>query len=154
MPRKKGIPSLRYPVSGQSVVTFCGVNSYLGPHGTAEAQARYHSVVSEYVANGMKAPPEQPVRQNEAVITVAQVCAESRAHIKVRYASNRQEHGRMTGLCWLLETEHGDVTANQFVHFGPRRVGDRGCLDTGVGRRRPPTSFRNSRRCAAPPAVK
>ncbi|MEM6468254.1 MAG: tyrosine-type recombinase/integrase [Planctomycetota bacterium] len=119
MPRKKGLPSLRYHISGQSVVTFCGKNFYLGPHGSPEAQARYLALCGEYVSNGMTEPPGQPERQAETVITVAQVCAEYREHVKARYSGNRQETNRANGLCTLLELEHGDVPANE---FGPRRL--------------------------------
>lgn len=121
MPRKKSIPSLRLHVSGQSVVTFCGRNYYVGPHGSVEAQARYHALVAEYVANGMKAPPEQPERQIDAVITVRQVCGEYRDHIKTRYANNPKELNRMEGLCTLLETDYGEVPADK---FGPRRLSE------------------------------
>ncbi|QDV44385.1 site-specific tyrosine recombinase XerC [Stieleria neptunia] len=121
MPRKKGVPSMRYHVSGQSVVTFCGRNYYLGPHDSVEAQARYHALVAEYIANGMASPPEQPERQVDSVITVRCVTGEVREHVKTKYANNKQELERFTNLCQLLEDEYGNEPA---ADFGPRKLSD------------------------------
>ena len=102
MPKKKSVPSLRYHVSGQSVVTFCGKNFYLGEHGSVEATARYHSLVAEYVANGMTEPPAQETRQSESVVTVRVVTGEFRGHMKTRYASDPKEINRLGNLFLLV----------------------------------------------------
>ena len=102
MARKKGIPSLRYHVSGQAVVTFCGKNLYLGEHGSVEATARYYALVAEYTSYGMKEPPGQDTRQVDAVVTVRVASGEYRKHIETKYANNYKEENRHANVCKLL----------------------------------------------------
>ncbi len=120
MPRKKSdAPGYRYHVSGQAVVTLDGKNFYLGPHDSPESKARYFSLLNEYHANGMRMPEERPSQPAE--ITVRVVCADYRVHIAKRYANAPKEIHRLTGLCTLLESDYGDIPADQ---FGPRRLAD------------------------------
>ena len=57
MPRSKSIPSYRYHICRQAIVSFCQKNFYLGPHNSQEYFARYNALVAEYIANGVVAPP-------------------------------------------------------------------------------------------------
>lgn len=118
MPRKKiDAPSYRYHISGQAVVTFDGKNYYLGPHDSPESKARYYALLNEYHANGMQMPEHRDTQP--AVITVRVVTAEYREYAVKRYANAPKEIHRISGVCDLLEMEHGDVPANE---FGPRRL--------------------------------
>ena len=46
MPRQRSaMPSYRFHVSGQAVVTLCGKDFYLGAHDTPESRARYFALL-------------------------------------------------------------------------------------------------------------
>jgi hypothetical protein len=53
---KAKAPSLRYHLSGQSVVTIDGKDFYLGKHDTPESLARYAVLIATYQAGGLKLP--------------------------------------------------------------------------------------------------
>jgi len=72
MPRSKSIPTYRYHVSGQAIVTFCQKNFYLGPHNSQGSFARYNALVAEYIANGMVAPPGE-TRLADKPLTAASI---------------------------------------------------------------------------------
>ena len=57
MPRSKSIPTYRYHISGQAIVTFCQKNFYLDPHNSQDSFARYNALVAEYMANLCMATP-------------------------------------------------------------------------------------------------
>jgi integrase len=115
---KKIVPDYRYHVSGQAVVTFNGANFYLGPHESPESRAKYSRLIAEYIEGGYRTP-ESATHQAATPITVADVCAEYREHIKKRYANAPKEILRLNRLCEFLELEHGDCVASE---FGPRRL--------------------------------
>ncbi|TWU08392.1 tyrosine-type recombinase/integrase [Stieleria varia] len=115
--RKRSVPEMKYHVSGQARVFLDGRYFYLGPHGSAEAQARYDTLVSEYLADGRKIQPVVATYQSDCVITVQNVTAEYRREIDAR----EQQLGRYRHLCTLLEDEYGDLPA---VEFGPRRLAE------------------------------
>ena len=46
--------------SGQAVVTICGRDHYLGPHGTKASKAEYDRLVGEWMATGREGPPPEP----------------------------------------------------------------------------------------------
>lgn len=115
---KKIVPDYRYHVSGQAVVTFNGTNFYLGPFDSPESRAKYSRLVAEYIESGLQTP-QSATHQAATPISVADVCAEYREHIKKRYAKSPKEILRLNRLCELLELEHGDCPA---ADFGPRRL--------------------------------
>ncbi|MCS7469550.1 site-specific integrase [Stieleria sp. ICT_E10.1] len=118
MPRtKRSVPEMKYHISGQSRVFLDGRYFYLGAHGSAEAQARYDTLVSKYLANGRKVSNGVPTHQCVSVVTVENVTAEYRREID----SREQQLGRYRHLCTLLEDEYGDLPA---AEFGPRRLAD------------------------------
>lgn len=118
MPRtKRSVPEMKYHVSGQARIFLDGRYFYLGPYGSTEAQARYDTLVAEYLRNGRKVPQETPTRQLESQVTVANVTAEYRREID----SRPTQLGRYRQLCTLLEDEYGDLPADE---FGPRRLAD------------------------------
>jgi integrase len=118
MPRKKrALPEMKYHVSGQARVFLDGSYFYLGPHGSAEAQARYDTLVAEYLANGRRLPMKSETHQADQPFTVANVTAEYRREID----SRPNQLGRYRHLCQLLEDEYGDLPATE---FGPRRLAE------------------------------
>ncbi|QDU56165.1 tyrosine-type recombinase/integrase [Aeoliella mucimassa] len=49
----QSVPKYRkHRASGQAVVTLCGVDHYLGPHGTKVSKTEYDRLVAEWLANG------------------------------------------------------------------------------------------------------
>jgi hypothetical protein len=115
---KKADPKYRYHVSGQAVVTLDGKDFYLGKHDTPESRSRYHKLLAEYQQNGLKAP-DQPQRQVNQPITVADVTAKFRESASRKYANNREEQRWYVARCEMLESHHGDLPAKD---FGPRKL--------------------------------
>lgn len=118
MPRRpRSIPEMRYHVSGQSRVYLDGKYYYLGEHGTPESQARYDTLVAQYLASGRKMPDAEPTHKGEHAITVGNIAAEYRRLIDQRPKQlNRYRH-----LCTLLEDEYGDDPADK---FGPLKLAE------------------------------
>jgi integrase len=66
-------------------------------------------------------PPGINGRQMDAPITVSQVTAEFREHVKTKYANNRTHASFYRDLCRQLELECGEIPA---AKFGPRRLAE------------------------------
>ena len=47
-----GFPSYRRHTKGQARVTLAGRDFLLGPYGSKESKAKYHRLISEYIASG------------------------------------------------------------------------------------------------------
>ena len=122
MPRpRKVVPEMKCHISGQARVYFDGQYDYLGPHGTAEAQARYDSLVAKYLTNGRKMPAKEPTHQIDQVVTVSNVTAEYCRHAAIKFLGSYQERMRAEGLCTTLEDEYGNTPADQ---FGPIKLAE------------------------------
>jgi integrase len=134
---KAKAPSLRYHLSGQSVVTIDGKDFYLGKHDTPKSLARYAVLISIYQAGGLKLPSDfdqaeldaqaasffmaspQPSQQAIQPPTVRHVTALFREHVTEKYRNTPQEKHRHERLCDQLDEQFGDVLA---VDFGPVRL--------------------------------
>lgn len=70
MPRLvRTIPSYRrHKASGQAIVTLCGRDFYLGPHGTKVSRAEYDRVVAEWIANSRRLPDGANAEEHVTVI--------------------------------------------------------------------------------------
>ena len=112
------MPSYRYHVSGQAIVTLGGKDFYLGKHNSPESHAKYLSLVTEYQRNGCK-PPQQESRQAGKPLTVAGLMADFRANGLQRVTPSLNHRGTFERLATLLEDEHGDEPA---AEFGPRKL--------------------------------
>ena len=55
---KASMPSLRYHISGQAVVSIDGRDFYLGKHGTAGSAAKYAVLIGLYQGGGLKLPDD------------------------------------------------------------------------------------------------
>ncbi len=117
MARPRGIPSLRFHSSGQSVVTFDGKPFYLGTHGSPEAQARYDTLIAKYLANGRRLWDDEETHQADAPISVGNIVAEYGREIE----SRPHQIGKYQHLCVLLDDEYGDIPADD---FGPRKLAE------------------------------
>ncbi len=114
----KAIPSYRYHVSGNAVVTFESKDFYLGPYNSPPSRAKYFALLQEYNSNGFKAPKGE-VNRVDQPITVRCITAKFREHIETKYANSPQHLSNFRNLCTLLEDEHGDESVEQ---FGPRKL--------------------------------
>jgi hypothetical protein len=48
----------KHKASGQAVVTLCGRDHYLGPHGTTASRLEYDRLTGEWMANGRRLPSQ------------------------------------------------------------------------------------------------
>ena len=119
MPRpKKAMPSYRYHVSGQAVVTLGGKDFYLGPHNSPESHAKYLALVGEYQRNGLR-PPEQESHQADKPLTIAGLVADFKVNGVKRLTPSGNHRKSYERLATLLVDEHGDEPA---AGFGPRKL--------------------------------
>lgn len=136
---KAKAPSLRYHLSGQSVVTVDGRDFYLGKHDSPESIARYAVLIGIYQMGGLTLPERfdlsslddrvavlaslSPVtaatHQAAKPITVRHITAAYREHVKTRYAENKIETDRMRGVCDDIDKHDGDIVATE---YGPLRL--------------------------------
>ncbi len=143
MSRPRSIqPAYQYHLSGQAKVRLGGRDFYLGKHGTPESYAKYHTLVGEYIANGME--PPQPddagsVQLGETVILVKHITADFRARVLPKYAGNAANHGKYSNLCNELDKRHGDEPA---AEFGPIKLAAMRdiMLSKGIGENPKPNS--------------
>lgn len=137
MPRSKAaVPSLRYHVSGQSIVQIDGATFYLGKHGSPESFARYAVLVREYQANGQTLPdgftsqtlkslttgfeiPKAPMRLSDAPILVKHITASYRDHANKVYAGSTAERHRINQVCRDIEQADGGMVASE---YGPKAL--------------------------------
>ena len=128
---KAKAPSLRYHLSGQSVVTIDGRDFYLGKHDSPKSIARYAVLISIYQQNGLRLPDGitleqldgrvgvltgaiQPTNQADEPLTVRHITASYREHAKTKYANSPQELHRVSQLCDELDEHDGDLLADKF----------------------------------------
>ena len=141
MPRPKAkAPARRFHLSGNSVVTLCGRDIYLGPHDSPESIARYAVLIGIYQANGLALPDDfDPASLDvQAAILLGQlspqvactdqskqpklvrhITAAYRAHIAVKFAESPSEIARLTSICDDIDKNDGDVPA---AEYGPLRL--------------------------------
>ncbi len=129
---KAKAPTLRYHLSGQSVVTLDGKDYYLGKHDSPESLARYAVLIGIYQANGLKLPYDfdaelldakaailtprapQPTHQAEQVLLVRHVTASYRTLIVTKYPHNPAELHRLGRICDETDTYEGDRRADDY----------------------------------------
>ncbi len=73
MPRQSSsfVPKYcKHRASGQAVVTICGRDHYLGPHGTKASRLEYDRLIGEWLQNG-----HQSQVTNDGSVTVIELCA-------------------------------------------------------------------------------
>ena len=79
---KKRYPSYRlHRASGQAVVTLCGKDHYLGPHGSPESREKYDRHIAQWLANGRTAPS----RRTDRVVTIDYLLALYWQHVQSYY---------------------------------------------------------------------
>ncbi len=147
---KAKAPSLRYHLSGQSVVTIDGRDFYLGNHDSPESLARHAVLIATYQAGGLKLPDDfdaraldervaaildhqQPVQQSNQPLTVRHVTACYRDHIRTKYANNKAELHRLNQICDESDKHEGDKLADEYGPLALQRQRQR-WIDSGNSR--------------------
>lgn len=139
---KAAMPSLRYHISGQAVVSIGGRDFYLGKRGTASSAAKYAVLIGLYQSGGLKLPDDfdesvleersqllnplipaslTATHQGDEPILVQHVTAAYRGHVKKRYANEKAESHRLNQICDELDRHFGTRAADT---FGPRALQD------------------------------
>ena len=113
MPRKAGFSTPKYRkhrATGQAVVTICGRDHYLGPHGTKASLVEYDRLVGEWLSGGR---PTTTASADD--LTVAELC-----HAYKRYATGYYRRGGMIDNIAVamrtLRLRYGNTRA---IEFGP-----------------------------------
>lgn len=148
---KAKAPSLRYHLSGQSVVTIDGRDFYLGKHDSPESLARYAVLIATYQAGGLKLPadfdsaalhakaavlldqPQQPTHQAAQPLTIRHVTANYREYIAKRYAGNKAELHRLNQVCDETDKHEGQRLADDYGPLALQRQRQR-WIDAGNSR--------------------
>jgi integrase len=145
---KAKAPSLRYHISGQSVVTIDGKDFYLGKHDSPESLARYAVLIATYQAGGLTLPADfdayaldakaaaildhsQPTLQ--AAQPFRHVTASYRELIKTKYAANPAELHRLNQICDETDEHEGDRQADEYGPLALQRQRQR-WIDGGNSR--------------------
>jgi hypothetical protein len=118
MPKLSNIvPKYRkHRASGQAVVVLCGVDHYLGPHGTKVSKAEYDRLISEWLAVGRRSTAPQ---QDQTSLTVAELILAYWKFAKQHYIKNGKPTSEQPAIRWAvkpLKDLYGRTTA---VDFGP-----------------------------------
>ena len=91
----KSLPKYRkHKASGQAVVTLCGRDFYLGPHGTKASQVEYDRVIGEWLANDRQLSSQSADEPK----TVAQLIAAYWRFCKGYYVKNDQPTDEQAGV--------------------------------------------------------
>lgn len=148
---KTEAPKISYHLSGQAIARFDGVTFYLGRYNSAEAYARYATLLQRYQGNGNKLPedvtPEsirkleiEPaivkpvVDQSQEPILVQHVTAAYVHHCEKYYRNDPEAIRKAKRICADIAAHAGDREAKD---FGPVLLDEirEKWIETGVSRR-------------------
>ena len=149
MPRPKRIPTLvHHKPSGHARVRIQGRDFYLGPFGTADAEAAYHKLIGEWLSTGQLPPPAKPLATSASPtpssedILIKRLILRYWRHARQYYRKNDRptDHVWMIrGVLRLLRDHYGD---SPIADFGPKELKTlravlihRGLTRSGVNRR-------------------
>lgn len=114
------VPTYRkHRASGQAIVTLCGVDHYLGPHGSVASKAEYDRLISQWLAAGRRLP-SAPEAQDW--ITVIELIAAYWKYATKYYRKNGQPTSELSILKLALKDLkrlYGQENANE---FGPLKL--------------------------------
>ena len=112
------VPKLSQHATGQAVVRLCGKDHYVGPFGSAEAQARYDALIAEWLSRGRVLAPADAgeLSVNELVL------AYWRQHVGPHYRKNGKPTSEVScigGALRFLKESYGLTAVSE---FGPLRL--------------------------------
>lgn len=130
---RAAVPSMRYHLSGQAVVTLAGRDFYLGKHNSPEALARYAVLIADYQRGDLSLPPGYsiadvdskagalvspvalpPVKQADEPLTIRHITQAYIDHAEEYYHDDPQMRGKIANLCKELNKHYGKLHANSF----------------------------------------
>lgn len=130
---KAAVPSMRYHLSGQAVVSIAGRDFYLGKHNSPEALARYAVLIADYQrgefslpagysiadvdakAGALVSPVVLPaVKQADEPLTVRHIMQAYSDHAEEYYHDDPCMRGKIKKLCDELSKHYGKLPANSF----------------------------------------
>jgi integrase len=149
---KAKAPSLRYHLSGQSIVTIDGRDFYLGKHDSPESLARYAVLIATYQTGGLKLTSDfdlsdlddkaamllsqmTPLTTQQATepLLMRHLTASYRELIKTKYAANPAELHRLNQICNETDANEGDKLIEEYGPLALQRQRQR-WIDAGNSR--------------------
>ena len=131
MPRVAGVSTPKYRkhrATGQAVVTICGKDHYLGPHGTKASRIEYDRLIGEWLANGRP----NIASANSHDLTIAELCHAYWQHAQDYYTQGGMQANIATAIR-AVRLRYGSTLA---VDFGPLalKAVRQGFVDDGKAR--------------------
>ena len=109
--RAMGFPSYRRHTKGQARVTLAGRDFLLGPYGSKESKAKYHRLISEYIASGKS----KSFKVEPTSLSVSEVLVAYLAHAKEIYGvSKRGEYYQIKLAMRPVRQLYGSLLASEF----------------------------------------
>lgn len=106
-----GFPSYRRHTKGQARVTLAGRDFLLGPYGSKESKAKYHRLISEYIASGKS----KSFKVEPTSLSVSEVLVAYLAHAKEIYGvSKRGEYYQIKLAMRPVRQLYGSLLASEF----------------------------------------
>jgi len=103
----------RHRASGQSVVTLCGVDHYLGPYGSRASKREYDRLVGEWLAAGRNIP----ATAETVKLTITELIARYWRFAQGHYQRDGEPTGAIHGIkvaLRILREKYGHTEAHQF----------------------------------------
>ena len=111
----KSVPKYRkHRASGQAIVTLCGKDHYLGPHGSKTSIAEYDRLIAEYLANGRSLAPEPEVE-----VSVVEVLAKYWRFAKGYYVKNGKPTTELAAMKAVMRPIRRLYGKQPVSEFGP-----------------------------------
>ena len=127
----KSLPKYRkHKPTGQAVVTLCGKDFYLGPHGTKASKTLYDQKIAEWLAGGRSIP------LFDDFMTLAELIAKYWKFAKGYYVKNGEPTDELAGIkiaLRFLKDLYGTLPVDQFGPLSLVAVRDR-LIDAGHSR--------------------
>ena len=132
------LPSYRlHKPKGLAVVRLNGRDIYLGKYGTAESKTAYERVITEWLANGKRLPPERTIAASSSnATTVNDLILAFMEHAKAYYVKNGRPTGEIPNLKEALRPVAILYGTTAVAHFTPSalKAVRQSIVDTGVCR--------------------
>lgn len=112
------VPKMSQHATGQAVVRLCGKDHYVGPFGSAEAQARYDALIAEWLSRGRVLAPADAgeLSVNELVL------AYWRQHVEPHYRKNGEATSEVSCIGAALRFLKDAYGLTAVSEFGPLRL--------------------------------
>jgi hypothetical protein len=131
MPRLiRTLPKYRkHTASGQAIVTICGRDHYLGPHGTKASKVEYDRLIVEFLSSG-RSPSFGAAQES---LTVVELAAEYLRYAKGYYGmAKTSEYHRLPPIIRHLRELYGRTPAAEFGPIQFKALRQRASISTGA----------------------